>query len=399
MRKNLFVGALACAALTMTGCSNNEVIENAAQQSGQAIQFSTYLGKSVQGRGTETNDNTIQSDNFGVLAFYTKQTAWASYGKTQAANFMYNQKVRYADSKWSYKPVKYWPTMKGDKISFFAYAPYDNPTESIDKGVELADNNATENVTSLTFTVKDVASDMIDFVAAQVIDAKQKEEEVGGADSINFKFQHELSRLAFKVKTSDALQEKSHVVLKSAILVAAGYYKSATYTFADVSTDPENVTTRGAWSDKTAMETNYDLASVIDFTTEGATIGNKTYTGQKTFEITGTANDLFTTGQYLFLIPETDKNGVGLAARKAAITFAYDIVTEDNSLDAGYSCTEATKTVYLPGGILKQGVAYNITFTFNVDELEVKGAVTGWSAEEPNSGTVPFTPDNAVIGN
>ena len=55
MKQNYFMGLIAYAALTMTGCSNDEI--NAPQQSqgNNAIEFSTYLGRNAQGsRGTAT---------------------------------------------------------------------------------------------------------------------------------------------------------------------------------------------------------------------------------------------------------------------------------------------------------------------------------------------------------
>ena len=63
MKQNYFIGLIACAALTMTGCSNEEI--NAPQQSqgNNAIEFSTYLGRNAQGsRGTETNDASIKKN-------------------------------------------------------------------------------------------------------------------------------------------------------------------------------------------------------------------------------------------------------------------------------------------------------------------------------------------------
>lgn len=45
---------------------------------------------------------------------------------------MYNQAAEY-DSKtsaWTYSPIKYWPNRDGDKISFFAYAPYESNGQS-----------------------------------------------------------------------------------------------------------------------------------------------------------------------------------------------------------------------------------------------------------------------------
>lgn len=66
MKQNYFMGLIACAALTMTGCSNDEI--NAPQQSqgNNAIEFSTYLGRNAQGsRGTETSTTSIKTSGFG----------------------------------------------------------------------------------------------------------------------------------------------------------------------------------------------------------------------------------------------------------------------------------------------------------------------------------------------
>ena len=194
----------------------------------------------------------------------------------------------------------------------------------------------------------------------------------------------------------------SHVVLKKAELIAAGYTKSATYTFANATTT-DDVATRGSWSNQIPMSTNYDLVSIIKFTdkdadTETTTIGNKVY-NDRVREITGTERALFTDGEYLFLIPASSnaEDATGLAENTAAIKFYYDIVTEDSKLNQTYSITEAEKQVFLPSGILKQGEAYNVTFTFNMDQIEVSGNITGWSSEN-NDGNVnvPFTPDTAT---
>lgn len=398
MRKNLYLGLIACAALTMTGCSNDEVSYSSSKQEVRAIQFDTYLGKNVQGRGTETTTNSIQTtDKFGVTAFYTGQTVWTS--PTKAPDFMYNEKVSYSDSKWTYSPVKYWPTMKNDRISFFAYAPYS--ASDGNNGITLPGKSNASTPTSLTFEINATASGMIDFVAAQVINATQQDgvsEENTNSDreAVSFTFKHELSRLAFKVKTSKDLETGSHVVLKSAELVAGGYYKKATYTFANTSAGV------GTWTfaDENKTSEKYDLSSIINFDAE-KTIGGKPYGASENvfaFESSTTPEELFTTGQYLFLIPPA--GNTGLSANTAAVKFTYDIVTQDGELAAGFSCTSADKTVYLPAGILKQGEAYNVTFTFDVDDIEVSGSVATWTnGTDPSDTEIPFTPNNAVAGN
>lgn len=381
MKKFLTYGLIAGAAVLMAACTKDAANSEFGQN---AIEFGTYLGRDAQTKGAITSSTSIQTSGFGVTAFYTGQTAWTAASANNAPNFMYNQEVKYASGAWSYSPVKYWPTMKGDKISFFAYAPYNAA------GIVLAAKDASSANTSLTFTVQDKADDMVDFVAAQVIDAQQKDAAEGGQDAISFNLKHELSRLAFKVKTSENMAAGSHVVLKEIDLAAGDFfYKSATYTFANATTaDAVN----GTWSAPIKMAGAYNVADVLSDTFAAQTIAGKEYT-EKVLDLTSaTAVSIFGADQYLFLIPVDG----GLAADKAAVTFKYDIVTEDANLKEGYSCTEATKTVYLPAGLLQQGKAYNVTFTFNMDQIEVAASVADWATDADSDVEVPFTPDDAT---
>lgn len=380
MNKFLTLGLIAGAGALMAGCAKDAANSDFGQN---AIEFGTYLGRDAQTKGEITNTTSIGTSGFGVTAFYTGQKKWTEYGTATAPNFMYNQQVTKSGDAWTYSPVKYWPTMKGDKISFFAYAPYNAA------GIELAAKNATTANTSLTFTVQDDAANMVDFVTAQVIDAQQKDAAAGGQDAVKFNLKHELSRLAFKVKTSDDMAAESHVVLKSVKLDAnASFYKSATYTFGNTNAET------GKWTASTALTTGYDIAGVLNFgeVKIGTESKQKSYTSA--MDITSaTAKPLFQTDKYLFLIPVEG----GLAeANKASVTFQYDIVTVDANLTAGYSCTEATKTVYLPAGLLQQGKAYDVTFTFNVDQIEVAASVADWATDASDSVNVPFTPDDAT---
>ena len=114
MKKNYIMGVIACAALTMTSCSNDEIGGNNTKQ-GDPIEFGVYLGRDAQ----ESRGSIITTDNlkkFGVTAYV--------YGAI-IPDFMYNQEVnKNTDGSWTYSPVKYWPTMASTGyISFYAYAP------------------------------------------------------------------------------------------------------------------------------------------------------------------------------------------------------------------------------------------------------------------------------------
>lgn len=60
-------------------------------------------------------------DRIGVFAYHTGQEPWE--GNTEP-DFMRDQLLEQTTGAWSYEPVKNWPMPEGDRVSFFAYAPY-----------------------------------------------------------------------------------------------------------------------------------------------------------------------------------------------------------------------------------------------------------------------------------
>lgn len=401
MKQNYFIGLIACAALTMTGCSNDEI--NAPQQSQEknAIEFSTYLGRNAQGsRGTETNNASIKSvknGGFGVLAYYTKQDDFNITNHTP--NFMWNQKVTYSNSAWSYTPVKYWPTKVKDKVSFFAYAPY--VENGNNNGIVLSGNSETGAPTA-TITLPDDPSQTIDFVAAVQMN-KTHDNSESAKNNVSFILKHEMTRVKVQAKLdksvySDNAKHKTFVVIKNVKFNDKGqFYKSGKYTF---STDENK---RGIWATTdNATAYSLDLNKVMKkrtITVTGATgkSGSGDYQkGEDGIKLVNTDPvPLFEDDQYLFLIPVAN-----LIDGKATATIEYDIVTEDSKLAVGYSCTNATKTVKLPAGTLQQGKSYNYTFIINLDEIVLDATVEQW--DETASGNdinVPYTPDDATKQN
>ena len=182
MKKILFFAAAAVALLT--GCSQNDDLTapTVVQSEQTPIEFGTYMGRQAQTRaGYEntsgmTNDllqTTATSGGFGVFAYYT---GTLTYGQQQhgtytgesgsasniAPNFMYNQQVTYDGSaKWVYNPIKYWPNeiqngavdaqtgaattdyTHGGNVSFFAYAPYVEVTQSTAANIDGANPAST----------------------------------------------------------------------------------------------------------------------------------------------------------------------------------------------------------------------------------------------------------------
>lgn len=409
MKQNYFIGLIACAALTITGCSNDEINVPQQSQGNNAIEFSTYLGRNAQGsRSTETNTDSIKKNGFGVLAYYTEQ---ADFAKTNKPNFMWNQKVTYdkTNTNWEYTPVKYWPTKVGDKVSFFAYAPY--AANGNNKGIVLSGNSETGAPTA-TITLPDDPSQTIDFVAAVQMN-RTHDNSASANNNVSFTLLHEMTRVKVQAKLDKSVysdtdnKHKTFVVIKNVTFNDKGqFYKSGKYTFSI--TDGE----RGTWT-TTANVSTYTLdlngvlntktitaATATDAAATGASANSNYKTGVKGLKlIDTTAKDLFKANEYLYLIPVSADNENGLTDGKATATIEYDIVTEDSNLVKGYSCTSATKTVLLPAGTLKQGISYNYIFTIKLDEIVLNATVNEWDKPSDSNIDVPYSPDDATKQN
>lgn len=392
MKKNYIMGVIACAALTMTSCSNDEIGGNNTKQ-GDPIEFGVYLGRDAQGsRGTIITTENLTK--FGVTAYLEPSVT---------PDFMHNQEViKNADGSWTYSPVKYWPTMetqgyKNHSISFYAYAPHTSDAHSL---ITHSGNNDEEH-TAPTITISlptgtnaDLTK-MVDFVAT----AKHFEYKTNGnemSDKVTFNLKHEMTRIDLKAKVSEnvygsTVANRTKVVIRSLKLKSGGeFYTKADYNF------PQLMQDRGTWSNRT-QTTDLDLQSILNLSRDTWTISGKDIISStnKGIALEGTsAVDLFNTGQYLFLIPAPKETGLTKNSTSATIT--YDIITEDGNLEDGYSKTSATKTVYLPAGIMQQGKAYNLTFTITVDQVKLDATVEDWKTATNSDIDVPYTPDDAT---
>lgn len=379
MKKNLFLGFIACATLAMTGCTNDGVVAEGAKTQPTAIEFGTYLGRDVQTRGTELTTATL--NNFGVFASYTDQD---NFGDASTPNFMYNQEVTKNGTNWEYSPLKYWPSTQNDKVSFFAYAPYSTKSNDV---IAKSSNNKTTNAPTLTVKLPSDLKKMVDFVAG--VQMNKTYPGTGDANpAVKFTLKHELTRVGIQAKVNQNVygtdaKNKTKIVITDIQLDAVSegqFYQSGVYTF------PTDATMNGTWAG-TAATTALDLSSLQTKTQYTSTIATG-YTESGIILEGTTAKSLFTDDQYLFLIPA---NGTtGLTDGKATATITYDIVTEDAALDGGCSVTHAVKTVKIPAETLKQGTAYTLTFTINVDEVKLDAEVSSWATATTGDVTVDY---------
>ena len=130
MDKKFVMGIAAMAALTLVSCSSDDLDSFSDNSSkNEAISFDGYLGRSavaVNGtRGSVLNKDSLQNftpEGFGVFGYHNTTVHGSETEQPFNANLFNNQQVTYKNSKWTYSPLKFWPSE--GHIDFLAYAPY-----------------------------------------------------------------------------------------------------------------------------------------------------------------------------------------------------------------------------------------------------------------------------------
>lgn len=222
MDKKFVMGIAAMAALTLVSCSSDDldsVSDNSSKN--EAISFDGYWGRSavaVNGtRGSVETKKTLETKGFGVFSKYTGSASFLNFD---------NQKVTCSNSKWTYTPLKFWPTE--GQIDFYAYAPYKE------------DQKLKENTTTFDFTVAKNAADQEDLLWAnatgQIITNSGSKKE-----KVKIHFYHALSRLGYSVKLSGDDYTSSNVKFRLNKITLAGsadgtsknaFYKTGTIDLA-----------------------------------------------------------------------------------------------------------------------------------------------------------------------
>lgn len=131
MKKNSIILILLLAAGAVS-CTSDDVAERplgTLWDETSPVEFGIYASDPVSdvSRATSLTAGDVKAASIGVFAFHQGAYGLEDYLDTKQGytpNFMYNQKLEYQSDKWTYSPIKYWPGSQRDKVSFFAYAPY-----------------------------------------------------------------------------------------------------------------------------------------------------------------------------------------------------------------------------------------------------------------------------------
>ena len=364
MKKNLLGWFAMATMLVGTGCSSDEVVNDYSPEN--AIQFGTYVGRDAESRGSVLDNNTttgLPNQGFGVYAYYTDNGDFNS--STSTPNFMKNTQVKSNNgTDWTYSPVKYWPNESTDKLSFFAYAPWD-------------EYHTLKDVTGdpvYTFTVPTDVTDHIDFVVADATNKKNLTKQ-NIDEKVVFSFKHVLSRVGFKVEAvidevnsenngaDDNDDENKPITSGTTISVQEVELFGNFHTTADI-----NMNT-STWSNHTNTTDSYIL-NYGDFV---QTVAD---------EVTTTAEQLNTDSEYMMLIPH--------ATMAIKVRVKYTVTTADGNLQGGKSEVINNITSEEFAFTFDQGKAYNFVLHLGLTSVKLSADVTEWDPATNHVVNVPL---------
>lgn len=364
MDKKFVMGIAAMAALTLVSCSSDDLDSLSDNSSkNEAISFDGYLGRSavaVNGtRGSEVKIGDLQNsaEGFGVFGNYSATEYTEGTPAAYVNNWFNNVQVTYKNLKWTYSPLRFWPT--SGHIDFLAYAPYDSKY----------DNTVTKDNQKLEFDVISDIEHQKDLLYANAVGQTLGKISSTG-NKVKFTFNHALSKLGYKVKLSG--DYSSNATFKLTKITLAGSSDGATkafYTKGKIDLSKTNAAS-DLWSDYATARQNFDWFSGSSYTVTGTNLKHPD---------DNRAEDK----DYLFVIPQNfldaDGNGDKL----------YVIVEYDITYKSGTTATITNKVYKQIKCDFKPGKAYMINLTLGLP-IEFDAEVTPWGEDNSIEVTEPW---------
>ncbi len=231
--------------LLLAACSSDD---SRTENDGVSVAFhASFIKEGVTRAPNDINtlDELKTLGSFGVFACYTGLREYLSPGMNP--DFMYNEHVTYdtGSSKWTYSPLKYWPNGEGNTdptmvtgdnphyVSFFAYAPYSDQSESNAAGYCIPSFSAQSECAApwLTYRLHTDVSQQVDLLYAQQLN--QKKSTI--TDRVTFPFKHALACVGDKVtiKCSENMKSDLNDVVGSSKIEVVLTALSIDYTLTE----------------------------------------------------------------------------------------------------------------------------------------------------------------------
>ena len=373
--KTLMAFVAIAATATVSCTQEEELFSNSNDQNlDGAVMFGTYLSNAPETRAAVMDLPSLKEKGFGVFGYYTETEDYKKEDPDHVPNFMYNQEVKWSeDGKWTYSPVKYWPSNPTEKVSFFAYAPYTGTFGAT--GITSITSNSTAGDPKLSFKMDENVDNQVDLLYSNnAMDIRKQ----AIAEKVDFRFNHALSRIGFKrvavinensvengnedngnselSKHGIALTDKSTVVINSVSISSSQFGDSGDF----------NLRT-GEWENYEAKSHTYTLtADNGDFINSTLTPDNAT-----------TVMNLTKDDKYLMVMPTPVIDKYSNEDIPVMVTVKFDVITEDPKLAGGQS--KITSEITAPFKFAFQaGKSYNFVLHIGLTSVKLDATVEDW---------------------
>lgn len=365
MKKNVFWLAAMAAAVSLTGCSVDEVMEKAEVRN---IGFDAFANKSSRA--------TVNAETFGHTSF----GVWGRYEETTSnyVNVFNNKEVKWSNlgdlddtnGAWEYSPLVPWVADK--TYEFAAVAPYNAGFSYNYDG-----DSYTLGEITLDATTDDggtTYSNQVDYLTATVQNGIQST--ISGG-KVGFTFNHIVSNIIFNFQPKITNEDGETTAWTSPVQIDI-----KKITLADVLI--KNKYEDNNWDNTTStyITTTENYKGSFEKGNGSAVYGTTEYDG------TSTVTAL--TGQFSwFVVPQIEGQATG-----RTLTLTFDIKTKDASgaynvvaktdatasvdIDTEWATnTQYTYTVYIGTDVLGE----NAFITFDVEKVENWGTPSGFNGD------------------
>lgn len=448
----------ACTSESENGPSANISYESIAATQQVPVTFGTYIGETPITRAY-MDDAQLQTSGFGVFAYYSDDEEYPedwtdanpanwTDNSTLSPNFMYNQRVTYSAGNWGYIPVKYWPNETDDdkqtppaenpdsnidRLSFFAYAPYNVYGTYAATGITgLTANDATSdpkvtyttgttlNEQDLVWGVANPASNVTwntvsTTVPTVTINAGTPFKNLikpSTAQKVQFHFRHALAALDLKVlgvfdeqapgtPTPNTIADNTYITIESITVTATLPTSGVLNLNNKAASTPlweSNATTEAkvfSITNASGLVDNlqYNVSADAPYGAETGTpvkpgVGRDATTGTASSALQDVIAKASTKPQYFMFVPPAQTT-----ATEDDIIFTvkikYHVWTYDTALDGNFSkvVNEIQKAITINN--VAGGNIYTIKMLLGMTSVKLEGQVTPWADGSTNEIDLP----------
>lgn len=414
--------------LTLGACSSDNGDGPQPESRQTAIAFAPKVGDEATRAGITYagNDiNTLNKSGFGVFCYYSGASNYSSATAPAAESVvMNNVKVSRPDgstANWQYAPERFWPS-EGNKLSFFAYAPYMGEatvkTGEVPTGTYSADGSNGNKMELTSYAYGGVYYPAINYYATAKLD--DQNDLLWGTDDrgapfanadiakypngyIYFQMCHALARLQLYITSTEDYSSnavgtvpdgwqyekygyETRLLVKSVTI--GNQYGQGTLVLNNTEAfNPQWVNKKGVNGTWLSFDLTGNLSNVINGNGDDATLVDDWNSSRK--GVTNDTTNLLTNNRGILVIPkvradlgsgDTDMKHTTVTVVSQRVTLWTNYTTGATVLRRG---AEITRTATLADGQdLLGGHSYRINLNIMAKYLELTLQVQPWTLDE-----------------